>query len=672
MRSDTDNLANVDFSSLSPSAVSEMFGTLLATLRDGYQEPETVLTIFRTLADLLQAKSRRRDVTLLTPWENDGGWDVLLSAIQSHEDKASIQSAGARVVEILVEAGCGKHVCRKILEWLAKVLCQHSMDAGDDELIIPLVGAVHGLCWKESGALTASQLNATSLLVSSLSTIQNSSSFRALALIVRHGPSMDSHLELEATRSAQKVLIHSSERNDGTADETCKELAESACALLWELSSGDEGARRRLVEKGALDTVWQVLQNPGNDDYPRIQELCWRIVRNLHPLVRADSEGSTIAVHKSMDTQNVVRHIECMQVNVYESLRRIVRMMKLHESAQNSGLQEMHCWALQEILKSQRSEVDRASHNEKCSCLSCEVVRIGLFERLVDVMDSYERCTGVQRFAFVSIGLLCKGNTRNVAILTRRLGSDLERIVRSMTVNLRCAAVQQEACTALCCMFRSCFEFKSWPEAMQSEQALKAVLQTLRFHIADAVCAEAACALLKDMAWVPAHRTAFGRLDGIAVVVRAMTCHVGSAGLQREGCGILHALSWNPDNKEQIVGFHDENRGLSAIIAAMGEHGEDTHVQREGCSALSILSYSVDANKAAILERGGGSSIARVLLNPRHVQDEQLVERACLALWSLASMTPPPQGQEPDPTAIAMASRPAARPPHTSVGPQPA
>ena len=82
------------------------------------------------------------------------------------------------------------------------------------------------------------------------------------------------------------------------------------------------------------------------------------------------------------------------------------------------------------------------------------------------------------------------------------------------------------------------------------------------FHIADRVCAEAACALLRSMAWVPAHRTAFGRLEGIAMVVRAMTCHAGSAVLQREGCGILHGLSWNPDNKEQIVGITQESLGI--------------------------------------------------------------------------------------------------------------
>jgi hypothetical protein len=621
----------------------------MASLREGYKEPELVLNTFTTLTELLQAKSRKKDASLLSPVENNGGWDILLSAIQSHEDKENIQRAGARVVEILVEAGGGKNVCKKLLEWLAKVICQHRME---DDLIVPLVGAVHGLCWKESGALTASQLNTTSILVSSLSTVQFSSSFRALSLIVRHGPSMDSHLELEATRSAQRALLLCF--GNETFDERKTELAESACALLWELSSGDEGARRRLVDQGALDTIWQVLQNPANDEYSRIQELCWRIVRNLHPLIRPDTADSPMSARNSTECKTTIRHLECMQLNFYDSLRRLIRMMKLHESAQSSGLQEMHCWALQEILRSQRSEMDRKTHNDKCSCLSCDVVRLGVFERLVEVMERYERCTGIQRFAFVSLGLLCKGHTRNVTILTRRLGTDLQRIIRSMTVNLRCAAVQQEACTALCCMFRACFEFKSWPEAMQSEQALKAVLQTLRFHIADAVCAETACALLKDMAWVPTHRTAFARLDGVEVVVKAMTCHITSVVLQREGCGILHALSWNPDNKEQIVGIHDGNRGLTAIIAAMCEHREDTEIQREGCSALSILSYSVDANKAAIQERGGISSIVRVLLNPLHIKEEQLVERACLALWSLASMTPPPKGQEPDPASIAM------------------
>ena len=653
MRSDA--LISGDLSSLTPSAVSHMLTNLIATLKDGYKEKETVLQIFKKLVDLLNTKTRKRDASLLYPIEIDGGWDILLSAIQIHESEVNIQKEGAILVEILVESGGGQQVCTKLLEWLAKVLHQYKTE---DELIAPLIGAVHGLCWKESGALTANQLNTTSLLVSTLSNIPLSRSFRALALIVRHGPSMNPSLELDATRAAQVYMLHpSSLKATEKSDDNDPDLTESACALLWELSNGDEGARRRLVEQGVLDTVWTILNDTFFDENSQLQELCWRIVRNLHPLVRPDTDAAASISYKGIGGQNIVKHIQGMQVEVLDSIRRLVRMMKTHESAQNSGLQEMHCWAVQEILKTRKADLIGAVHGEKCACISCEVVRLGLMEALVQVMDCHERCTGVQRFSFVALGFLCNRHTRNVTRLTRCVGTDLERIVRTMTVNLRCAEVQQEACTALCCMFRSCFEFKSWPDAMQSEQTLKAALQVLRFHIADAVCTGAACALLRDMASVPKHRTAFGRLDGIEIVVKAMTCHVGSVVVQREGCGILNALSWNPDNKEQIIGSTEENAGVAAIIVAMNEHREDTEVQREGCSALSILSYSSDDNKAAIQQRGGISAIVSVLLNPVHVSEEQLVERACLALWSLASMTPPPKGEDPDPKSLAMVRR---------------
>mmetsp|Transcript_14261 Transcript_14261/g.35791 ORF Transcript_14261/g.35791 Transcript_14261/m.35791 type:complete len:525 (+) Transcript_14261:123-1697(+) len=208
-----------------------------------------------------------------------------------------------------------------------------------------------------------------------------------------------------------------------------------------------------------------------------------------------------------------------------------------------------------------------------------------------------------------------------------------------MRLHIRSAEVQLVACKVLQVL---CNAKGQALDQLLTVGGIPTILESFKFHANHTQVVGEMCHLLRTASWGHGHRKIVAREGGVSLLLQAMSKYRDSVAVQRHGCGCLHALSWSTECKDTLTSWKgdDGESGIFLIVRGMMFHPQDLDLQEQACSALAIVSYFVDINKREICEKGGIAAI--ICAMQTHAGCRGIQEQGCLALWSLASRTPPP------------------------------
>jgi len=164
--------------------------------------------------------------------------------------------------------------------------------------------------------------------------------------------------------------------------------------------------------------------------------------------------------------------------------------------------------------------------------------------------------------------------------------------------------------------------------AITAQDAIRAVLTTMRRHLVHARLQARACNSLNNLAMKEENRINIAAQGGIVQILRAMASHGQDGEVQANGCNALWNLAICSENRPKI----SKAGGVKIILRAMSTHMQDSALFGEGCGALWNLADHPPTRSLILMEGG-----IRVILSAmeRHVYELMMLRLCCGALESL-------------------------------------
>uniref|UniRef100_A0A7S4N5Q7 LRRK2 ARM repeat domain-containing protein n=1 Tax=Guillardia theta TaxID=55529 RepID=A0A7S4N5Q7_GUITH len=590
-----------------------------------------VLLAVSSLHDLIcREKGLLQEACTVQVVEADGTvdrrWiDVVEFAMMLHFDDLDIQIQGCRVIRKFITTLFKDNkvidVPLSFSESLAKLLDKYRSNYQVAEEVAHVVQI---LCWQSKFPQKFSELDLPAFLCDILVSFQSSEQSAdlltsvngALTTIILRGNVSFEHVA-RIVRSCTEV-IRSSTSNPVVVNKSL--------TTLWIVSKGDVRMKRLLIEgSGATsaETMGQVMRSDPFYTNPQIQEVCWRILKNLKELEDFRSWWSR----------------SCNAADMLVQVKAVVVANRLSDSTVSlPGLAETASWLIRSLVEEDTLSRDQHArdHND-CSCLQCEV---GGAELLVDVVswcNTYCNSEEASSETFRCLQVICHGHTVNAARAIRL--STTTAISRAMTCNIRSPLVQREGVLLLLDMQETC-EAAAVP--FPAEDVIPVVLSVLRYHkdVRDLVAI--ALRLVSKLSWVQGHRLLLKNGSASSLIFDVMRRYSADEQVQLESLSCLHPLAWNSEIKQEIA----QQDGIVCVIRALANNLSNLRIQKCGVAILAIMSYFNDATKSNIQSHSGIKIILKAM---RMFSDNAELQIECvLALWSLSTSSQIPNNANKD------------------------
>jgi hypothetical protein len=214
-------------------------------------------------------------------------------------------------------------------------------------------------------------------------------------------------------------------------------------------------------------------------------------------------------------------------------------------------------------------------------------------------------------------------------ILARSAGL---KVLRELLVRLCARTCVGAELATICCERAQKISTRAEASAFHRLGGLRAIVATMRNHVAHAELQSKACQAVKCLAnkYVQGN-PALLAAGSAEAVVGAMQAHPSMAAVQEQGCLAAGNLAYQCAECKAVL---LEAGGAEAVVGALRAHVDVAAVQEAGCWAASKLAYQYAEGQAALLAAGGAEAVVGALR--AHVGVAGVQETGCRAAGSLA------------------------------------
>eukprot|EP00960_Hanusia_phi_P033916 750712-Hanusia_phi.AAC.2 len=555
-----------------------------------------VLLAVSALHDLICREKGFLQETCTIELQEEGGiierrWiDIVEFAMMLHFDDLDVQILGCQVIRkfitTLFKDNKVVNVPLSFSESLAKILTQYR---NNQQIAEELTNVIQILCWQSKFPQKFSESELPVFLCDILVSFQSSEKSTdlltnvngALTTIILRGNVSFEHV-YRIVKSCTDVI---------QAFSSNAVVVYKSLTTLWIVSKGDARMKELLLvdgDKVPAKTVMAVMKSEHFFTNAQIQEICWRILRNLQDLE---------------DFQSLWREL-LQDEHLLRQIKAIVKENQLsNKDVSLPGLAETTSWLVCNLLL----EVPRDQHAHdhiSCSCLQCQVGAADLLGDVVCFCSLYHNSEEVSCEAFRCVKAICHGHPVNSARAIRL--STTMVVGRAMSCNIRSHLVQTEGMLLLLDLQQTC-DASAIP--FPADDVIPVLLSVLRYHrdVKDLVVV--ALRLVSRLSWVQENRLLLKNGSASALIFDLMRRYPNDEQTQLEALSCVHPLAWNEEIKQEII----QNDGVVCVIRALSSNLSNFKIQKSGVAILAIMSYFNDATKGKIQSHNGIKMILKAM-----------------------------------------------------------